>query len=97
MSQKNEILTGYSESEEYHATPDAVVDINRLIPESDPPKVINEEDLTDLADSIRTHGMLFPVLVVERGDHYGIIAGERRWQTAKMAGLKEVPVIIRGY
>ena len=58
MSQKNEILTEYSESEEYHATPDAVVDINRLIPESDPPKVINEEDLTDLADSIRTHGML---------------------------------------
>ena len=79
------------------AYPDAVVDINRLVPESDPPKDFSKEELTELADSIKTHGMLFPVLVVERGDHFGIVAGERRWRAAKIAGLRDVPVIIRHY
>ena len=79
------------------AYPDAVVDINKLVPESDPPKDFSKEELTELADSIKTHGMLFPVLVVDRGDHYGILAGERRWRAAKIAGLREVPVIIRHY
>ena len=85
------------EGNEETASPDAVIDINMLVPESNPTKQINESELIELADSIKIHGMLFPVLVVNRGDHYGIVAGERRWRAAKMAGLNEVPVIIREY
>ena len=50
-----------------------------------------------MSDSIKIHGVIFPILVVNRGDYYEIVAGERRWRAAKMAGLKEVPVIIREY
>ena len=50
-----------------------------------------------MSDSIKIHGVLFPILVVDRKDYYEIVAGERRWRAAKMAGLKEVPVIIRDY
>ena len=53
--------------------------------------------MQELSDSIKIHGVLFPILVVDRKDYYEIVAGERRWRAAKMAGLKEVPVIIRDY
>ena len=80
------------------ARPDKCVEISKIRPNPNHPrKKFDEELLQELADSIKIHGVLFPVLVVERGDHYGIIAGERRWQAAKMAGLKKVPVIIRSY
>lgn len=51
----------------------------------------------ELADSIKQFGLLQPILVQDRKDYYEIIAGERRWRAAKLAGLKEVPVIIRNY
>ena len=60
-----------------------------------PRKNFNEDALQELADSIKEHGILQPILVKDRKDHYEIIAGERRWRAAKLAGLKEVPVIIR--
>ena len=50
-----------------------------------------------MADSIKQFGLLQPILVQDRKTHYEIIAGERRWRAAKLAGLKEVPVIIRDY
>ncbi len=53
--------------------------------------------MQELADSIKQFGLIQPILVQDREDHYEIIAGERRWRAAKMAGLKEVPVIIRKY
>lgn len=62
-----------------------------------PRKKFDEDALIDLADSIRQHGVLQPLLVQKREGYYEIIAGERRWRAAKMAGLKEVPVIIRDY
>ena len=62
-----------------------------------PRKKFDEDALIDLADSIRQHGILQPLLVQKREGYYEIIAGERRWRAAKMAGLKEVPVIIRDY
>ena len=61
-----------------------------------PRKVFNEEALNELADSIREHGVLQPLLVRPLATgNYQIIAGERRWRAAKIAGLSEVPVVIR--
>ena len=51
----------------------------------------------ELADSIKQFGILQPLLVQKRKDYYEIIAGERRWRAAKIAGIKEVPIIIRDY
>lgn len=62
-----------------------------------PRKDFNEEQLNELADSIRQYGVLQPLLVQRKGDIFEIIAGERRWRAAKLAGLKEVPVVIREY
>lgn len=62
-----------------------------------PRKKFDEELLQELADSIKEYGVLQPLLVKKTGDIYQIIAGERRWRAAKLAGLKEVPVIIREY
>lgn len=62
-----------------------------------PRKNFDEDSLIELADSIRQFGVLQPLLVQKKGDYYEIIAGERRWRAAKMAGLKEIPVIIREY
>ncbi|MCD8157063.1 MAG: ParB/RepB/Spo0J family partition protein [Clostridiales bacterium] len=60
-----------------------------------PRKYFNEDGLAELADSIRQYGIIQPLIVQDKKDYYEIIAGERRWSAAKMAGLKEVPVIIR--
>lgn len=62
-----------------------------------PRKYFDEEKLEELADSISKYGLLQPILVQDCGDHYEIIAGERRWRASLKAGLKEVPVIIRKY
>ena len=53
--------------------------------------------MEELAESIRQYGVLQPIMVQKKGDMYEIIAGERRWRAAKMAGLKEIPAIIREY
>ena len=62
-----------------------------------PRKNFDEDSLQELADSIKQFGLLQPILVQDRKEYYEIIAGERRWRAAKMAGLKEVPVIIKNY
>ena len=62
-----------------------------------PRKSFNEDALQELADSIRQHGVIQPLLVRKIKNAYEIIAGERRWRAAKIAGLKQVPVIIRDY
>ena len=58
-------------------------------------KKFDAEGLQELADAITTSGVLQPLLVQKKKDHYEIIAGERRWRAAKMAGITEVPVLIR--
>ena len=60
-------------------------------------KAFDEAQLEELADSIQKYGVLQPLLVQKRGESYEIIAGERRWRAAKLAGLKTVPVVIREY
>lgn len=62
-----------------------------------PRKEFNEDALAELADSIKKFGIIEPIVVSKKGKGYQIIAGERRWRAARLAGLKEVPVIIREY
>ena len=62
-----------------------------------PRKNFNEDALMELADSIIQFGIIQPLVVQKQDDYYEIIAGERRWRAAKLAGLKEVPVIIKNY
>lgn len=72
--------------------------LSMIEPNRDQPRRMFEEDsLLELADSIKQFGVLQPLLVQNKGDYYEIIAGERRWRAAKLAGIKEVPVIIREY
>ena len=72
--------------------------INMVEPNRERPRRNFEEDaLLELADSIKQYGVLQPLIVRKRNDYYEIIAGERRWRAAKMAGVKEVPVIIKEY
>ena len=72
--------------------------INMVEPNRDQPRKNFEEDaLLELADSIKQFGILQPLIVRKRKDYYEIIAGERRWRAAKIAGIKEVPVIIKEY
>lgn len=78
--------------------PDTIVKITKIEPNREQPrKNFDEDALQELADSIKQFGLLQPILVQDRKTHYEIIAGERRWRAAKLAGLKEVPVIIRDY
>ena len=75
---------------------DTLVKITMVEPNREQPrKNFDEDALMELAESIKQHGLLQPILVQDRKDHYEIIAGERRWRAAKLAGLKEVPVIIK--
>ena len=78
--------------------PDTIVKITKIEPNREQPrKNFDEDALQELADSIKQFGLLQPILVQDRKNYYEIIAGERRWRAAKLAGLKEVPVIIRDY
>lgn len=78
--------------------PELMVKISKVGPNKDQPrKQFNEDALMELADSIKQFGVLQPLLVQEKNGFYEIIAGERRWRAAKMAGLKEVPVIVKNY
>lgn len=73
-----------------------IVKITMVEPNREQPrKNFDEDALQELSESIKQFGLLQPILVQDRKTYYEIIAGERRWRAAKMAGLKEVPVIIR--
>ncbi len=72
------------------------IKINRLIPNPDQPrKTFFEQTISELAESIKEHGVLSPIIVRPQGKKYEIIAGERRFKASKEAGLKEVPAIIK--
>ncbi len=91
---KKEIKNAVSENK----GPETIVKISRVEPNREQPrKNFDEDALQELADSIKQFGLLQPILVQDRKEYYEIIAGERRWRAAKMAGLKEIPVIIRNY
>ena len=75
-----------------------MVRINKVEPNREQPrKDFDEDALMELADSIRQFGILQPLLVQKKKNYYEIIAGERRWRAAKLAGIKEVPIIVKDY
>ena len=79
-----------------HAADAVMIDIKKVEPNREQPrKKFDEDALIELSESIKQFGVLQPLLCQERDDYYEIIAGERRWRAAKIAGIKEVPVIIK--
>ena len=79
---------------EQHGAP-VNVDINKVEPNKlQPRKNFDEDKLQELAENIKIHGIINPLIVQDRGKYYEIIGGERRWRAARLAGFKEVPVII---
>lgn len=74
------------------------ININKIEPNQFQPRCKFEEDaLQELADSIKVHGVIQPLVVQKKGEMYEIIAGERRWRASRLAGLKEVPVVVKEY
>lgn len=74
------------------------LNINRIEPNKNQPrKHFDEDALAELADSIKQFGVIEPLVVVKRKGYYELIAGERRWRAARLAGLTEVPVVIKDY
>lgn len=83
---------------EEKSTKESVIymDINLIIPnENQPRQEFDQEALDDLANSIKTHGVIQPITVRKIDNKYEIIAGERRWRASKIAGLKEIPCILK--
>lgn len=79
-----------------HPADAVMIDINKVEPNREQPrKKFDEDALLELAESIKQFGVLQPLLVQERDNYFEIIAGERRWRAAKLAGIKEIPVIIK--
>lgn len=90
-SQSKTTVTTVIKSEE-------LVDINNVEPNKDQPrKSFNEDSLIELSESIKQHGIVQPLVVMKKDGYFEIIAGERRWRAAKLAGLKEVPVVVKDY
>lgn len=77
---------------------EVILKINDVEPNKNQPRrTFNEDSLIELSESIKQHGIVQPLVVAKQKDYYEIIAGERRWRAAKIAGLKEVPVIVKDY
>ncbi len=89
-------LMGEAQSETGFVASDTELSIESIIPNPNQPRThFNESQLEELSESIQENGVLQPLLVRKKGKKYEIIAGERRYQASKMAGLKKVPVIIK--
>ncbi len=74
------------------------IDINKITPNrKQPRKIFDDESLNELAESIKLHGIIQPIIVKSITNGYEIIAGERRWRASRIAGLRELPCIIRSY
>lgn len=90
--------TGKEKAAEEKAAQETMVKITMVEPNrKQPRKNFDEDALLELSDSIKQFGVIQPIVVQDRKDHYEIIAGERRWRAAKLAGIKEVPVIVKNY
>lgn len=77
---------------------ETIIKINLIEPNREQPrKKFDEDALFELSESIKQYGVIQPIIVKKKDDYYTIIAGERRWRAAKMAGLKEVPVVIKDF
>ena len=74
------------------------VKITDVMPNPNQPrKNFDEDKLNTLANSIKEHGLIQPIIVTQKGENYIIVAGERRWRASRIAGIKKIPVLIRDY
>lgn len=91
-----EYETGCSAASASNAVSETKLPIEDIVPNPNQPRIhFNETELRELSESIQEHGVLQPLLVRKHGNGYEIIAGERRYQASKLAGLEELPVIIK--
>lgn len=91
-----EYETGGSATSASNAASETKLPIEDIVPNPNQPRIhFNETELRELSESIQEHGVLQPLLVRKHGNGYEIIAGERRYQASKLAGLEELPVIIK--
>ena len=90
------LLVGEADAETAGMRPDSTLPLDQIKPnKGQPRRTFKPEELAELTDSVKKNGVLQPILVRKKGNGYEIVAGERRYQAAKAAGLTEVPVIIR--
>jgi len=92
------LIPGFSQLDEAGRKAHGIIDIelDKIIPNEHQPRTyFDEEKLKELADSIREHGIIQPVIVHKAGGGYQLIAGERRWRAARVAGLKTVPALVK--
>ena len=97
-------LSGYSKAMQKHKMNQFTDDFNYFLANAMSFSIsaftnetFDESSLTELSESIKEHGVIQPIIVTKKGDLYTIIAGERRWRAAKMAGLTSIPAIVRDY
>lgn len=96
LSKPVESVLSESDVKSEKAVEGILVNVNKVEPNREQPrKNFDEDSLQELSESIRQFGVLQPLLVQDKKDYYEIIAGERRWRAAKLAGIKEIPVIIK--
>ena len=97
--QRKTTRTGVKASEEKNenvSRETSVIKLSLIEPNAaQPRKIFNEESLKELSESIKEHGVLQPILVKQKGRMYEIVVGERRWRASKLAGLKEIPAIVK--
>lgn len=87
-----------SKKQEENVSRETLININEIEPNKDQPrKNFDEDTIQELADSIKQYGIIQPLILQKRDDYYVIVAGERRWRAAKVAGLKKIPAIIKDY
>ena len=87
---------GNVETDEEDKKDEFMVNINKVEPNKEQPrKNFDEDALLELSESIKQFGILQPLIVQDKNTYYEIIAGERRWRAAKMAGIKEIPIIVK--
>lgn len=98
IQSKDNKLDVKTKKNEDNVSRETLININQIEPnKSQPRRNFNEDTLHELADSIKLYGIIQPLILQKKDKYYEIIAGERRWRAAKVAGLKEVPAIIKDY
>ncbi len=96
--EKTKIDTSELDLKEDYELKEKIVKISSVEPDRNQPrKNFDEDALNELSESIKQYGVLQPLLVTQKEDYYEIIAGERRWRAAKMAGLKEIPILVKEF
>jgi ParB family chromosome partitioning protein len=88
----------YKDENTENVSQETMIHISNIEPnKSQPRRKFDEDSLRELADSIKQYGVIQPLILQKKDQYYEIIAGERRWRAARIAGLKEVPAIIKDY